>query len=982
MHQIRSRMRRIERGMIAVAAGVIMMWAATAGAQTYTFNVLYPFNGTSGAEPKGTLVSDASGNLYGTTEKGGADNYGTVFELVNNAGTYAEQVLYSFTGGSDGEYPSAGLTMDASGNLYGIAAGGTAGVFELVNTGGGTFSYRQVYSFTSQSDGTGPEGNLALDSNGDLFGVTASGGSNYGLVYELVNSGGVYSEKILYAFSGGADGSIPDAGVTLDSRGNIYGTTVEGGADGWGAVYELVNNGGAYSEETLYSFTDGSDGASPQAGVTLDARGDIFGTTQGDGTTTLGFVFELVNSSGTYTETTLHAFSNANNDGKAPESAVVMDANGNLFGTTEYGGGSANDGTVYELVYSSSTGSYTEQILYAFTGGTDGDQPTAGLFLDSSGDLFGSSPKGGSSGDGVTWELSTGSAATTSLTLTSPANPIFQGESATLVATITPNPAGASVAGSVTFSEGSTQLGTTSVFNNAAVFTVPAALLGTGSDTITAQFTPTSGNVAGSSGSVVETVNPASDLADLNGTNTFTGNQTVNGGVNATSFSGNGAGLTNVVASDLNCAACVGNAQLGVDYAGSASQGGPAVNSLQLGGWPASFFATLDSNSFNGDQTVNGSLTTKANLNGLNGNFSGSLSSAGVNLAPLGTATSAEGYNSGALATTASVFNSTAGVPQNIQFGWQAEPAAGTNNTPGPAATLNLLYGANGTPTETGLSVNANGTINFAAGQTFPGAVGSITGVTAGTGLAGGGTSGNVTLNLATNACPAGTALTALPFTCSPVVTAGVNVFTGNQTVNGTVTASAFVGNGAGLTNINVATATTAATAANALALGGQPPSYYATAGSNTFTSAQTMPSVNVTGGTQTGTLAIGGGTPITEYLSITLPVTLPAIHPGACTTFQTAELTGFTPGNDDTIAMGIPSVLQSGLNSAAPGPGGPAPPPGPPPPPPGPPIFLVYQAWETTSSANTTITLQVCNPSTPYNGGATGVIRFDIFRH
>lgn len=245
---------------------------------------------------------------------------------------------------------------------------------------------------------------------------------------------------------------------------------------------------------------------------------------------------------------------------------------------------------------------------------------------------------------------------------------------------------------------------------------------------------------------------------------------------------------------------------------------------------------------------------------------------------------------------------------------------------------------------------------------------------------------GTTQIALAENSCPAGTALTALPFTCSPVLTTGTNIFTGNQTVNGTVTASAFVGNGAGLTNINVATA------ANALALGGQPPSYYATAGSNTFTSAQTMPSVNVTGTTQTGALTVGGGTPITEYLSVTLPVTLPAINPGTCTTFQTAELTGFTPGDGDTIAMGIPRALQSGLtNSPAPGPG-PAPPPGPgpaaaagpgpAPPPPGPPIFLVYQAWETTSSANTTITLQVCNPSTPYNGGATGVIRFDVFRH
>lgn len=243
--------------------------------------------------------------------------------------------------------------------------------------------------------------------------------------------------------------------------------------------------------------------------------------------------------------------------------------------------------------------------------------------------------------------------------------------------------------------------------------------------------------------------------------------------------------------------------------------------------------------------------------------------------------------------------------------------------------------------------------------------MGTITGVTAGTGLAGGGSSGNVTVNLAANACPAGTALSALPFACSPFAGQGANNFLGNQNVTGTVTATAFSGNGAGLTGVSAATA---ATASNALALGGNAPSFYATTGTNTFTGGQSMPSVSVSGATATGSITVGGGTPITQYISVTQPITLPSIRAGQCTTFETAALTGFTPGSSDSIALGIPSVFLTGLEDRSHG----VPPP----------VFLVFQAWETSSSPGTTITLQVCNPSSNYGGGAAGTVRIDVFKH
>ena len=353
------------------------------------------------------------------------------------------------------------------------------------------------------------------------------------------------------------------------------------------------------------------------------------------------------------------------------------------------------------------------------------------------------------------------------------------------------------------------------------------------------------------------------DYAFLNGGNSFNGNQVVNGNVSATNFAGNGSGLTGVLAAGLACAGCVTNSQLGVNYAGSTSQGGPATDALMLDGLPATAFASTGANSFTGDQNITGNLTTTGAVNAASLNLTGPFSTSNLVLPPGGTATASQGFNSGALDSSASLFNSTTSSAQSFVFRWQAEPVTSSNNTANPAATLNLLYGANGTPSETGLSLNANGTINFAAGQTFPGAggSGSITGVTAGTGLAGGGTSGNVTLNLANNACAAGSALTALPFTCSPFASTGANTFSGNQIVTGTVSASAFSGDGSGLTNISAATA---ATAANALALGGLAPSAYATTGGNTFSGTQTISSgdlslPNTSSAGASGVITLGG---------------------------------------------------------------------------------------------------------------------------
>jgi hypothetical protein len=200
-----------------------------------------------------------------------------------------------------------------------------------------------------------------------------------------------------------------------------------------------------------------------------------------------------------------------------------------------------------------------------------------------------------------------------------------------------------------------------------------------------------------------------------------------------------------------------------------------------------------------------------------------------------------------------------------------------------------------------------------------------------------------------------------------PFATLGSNIFSGNQSVSGSVTATAFSGNGSALTGVNALSALTAASAtdaASAASLNGVPASNFARLDvDNAFTGNQNITgNIAATGGiTASGSLTIGGGTPISEYVSITHSITLPAINPGSCTTFITAAVTGFTPGSGDTIALGTPRTLLTGLGSG---------------------VFLVYEAWETTTTESPTITIRVCNPSSRYRGGNSGTIRIDIFKH
>jgi len=320
-------------------------------AQAQAFKILHAFSGSpDGANPTASLVQDASGNLYGTTFSGGASKQGTVFKLDTNG---TETVLYSFTGTPDGANPLGGVVMDAAGNLYGTT----------------------------------------------LYGGTA----NLGTVFEVDTAG---TETVLLSF-GGSDGASPGAGLVQDATGNLYGTTYNGGGGGgtvFGTVFELDTNG---TETVLYSFRGGSrDGQNPRAGVVLDAAGNLYGTTYygGDGNCTrymgCGVLFKLDTAGN---GTVLHSFVGSKTDGAYPHANLVWDAAGNLYTTTEYGGSGSctvGCGTVFKLDL---TGKKPRGIvLHSFTARRDGTHPSAGLVRDAAGNLYGTTQTGGGAADSGT----------------------------------------------------------------------------------------------------------------------------------------------------------------------------------------------------------------------------------------------------------------------------------------------------------------------------------------------------------------------------------------------------------------------------------------------------------------------------------------------------------------------------------------------------------------------------------------------------
>ena len=307
----------------------------------------------------------------------------------------AETVLYSFTGGVDGGYPYAGLVRDARGNLYGTTAYGGWARCGVVFKVSSSGQETVLHSFRGP-DGAHPWAGLILDGEGNLFGTTPFGGSfGYGTVFEITSAG---KYKLLHSFHA-KDGASPYGGLAQDAKGNFYGTTAYGGKFRYGTVFTLTRNG---KHKVLYNFPGGRDGASPYAGPVLDAAGDVYGTTTFGGASSNGTVFRV---SADGKEKVLHSF-NGPPDGANPYASLLRDIDGNLYGTTAGGGIDVNGvygGTAFEI-----TAAGKEKVLYHFCATIycpDGAYPYSGLIQDSSGNLYGTTESGGNSAPGVAFEL-------------------------------------------------------------------------------------------------------------------------------------------------------------------------------------------------------------------------------------------------------------------------------------------------------------------------------------------------------------------------------------------------------------------------------------------------------------------------------------------------------------------------------------------------------------------------------------------------
>jgi uncharacterized repeat protein (TIGR03803 family) len=394
------------------ACALFMTAFTTTQARAQTETILHNFMG----QPDGQFgyappIFDSLGNLYCTTSGGGSHGGGTVFKLTpNGSGGWTETILYSIGGSSDSpSEPWGGLTFDSAGNLYGTTYyGGENGygtVFQLKPSNGHWF-IKVLHSFNNNGeDGFYPQSGVVLDSAGNLYGTTSEGGAeNGGIVYELVlSSTGQYRERILHGFANPVNqvgnSSQP---LTFDSAGNLYGVSMVGGKDDFGVAFELTpQTGGSWKYKVLWGF-GGVSGTYPKSNLLVDSAGNLYGTAN-SGDNGFGTLYELSpTASGPWTEKSLAAF-NTFGYAEYPTGNIAFDAEGNIYGTS-FDGGPGNVGTVWEASPAGNE-AWTLTVLHNFGSGTDGAYPVGGVALDSSGNVYGTTATGGTAGFGTTWEV-------------------------------------------------------------------------------------------------------------------------------------------------------------------------------------------------------------------------------------------------------------------------------------------------------------------------------------------------------------------------------------------------------------------------------------------------------------------------------------------------------------------------------------------------------------------------------------------------
>jgi uncharacterized repeat protein (TIGR03803 family) len=401
------------RRLIAFLSVAFCVFPASSQAAIHK-SILHTFGRGTGspANPSTNLISDAEGNIYGATISGGnpacPEGCGVVYRLSPISGY---SVIYGFTGGTDGGNPLGSIVFDAEGNLYGVTAYGNGGVYRLSSQPDGTWAETTLHAFGGSPDGATPQSGLTMDVGGNLYGTTTSGGgAGTGCVYELTDApDGAWTESVLYSFQGGTDGRMPVSEVTVDPNGTLYGTTLQGGAYGYGTVYSLVDNAGTWTEAVLFSFQGGRYHGGPEGAVYLDSFGNLIGTTTNDDKDA-GTVFKLThNPDGSWSASVVHSFGKPS-DGFDPRGNLSADADGNLYGTTYIGGGAGNNGVLFRLSVHAG-GQYGYAVILDFDY-TDGANPVLGnrAFFDPAGNLLIATYYGGVQsgydGYGVILELS------------------------------------------------------------------------------------------------------------------------------------------------------------------------------------------------------------------------------------------------------------------------------------------------------------------------------------------------------------------------------------------------------------------------------------------------------------------------------------------------------------------------------------------------------------------------------------------------
>jgi uncharacterized repeat protein (TIGR03803 family) len=374
---------------------------ASQPAHSQTYSVLYNFTnqGSTGGDPYGGPILDQLGNLYGTTYLGGSYGSGTVYELSPSGSSWTYRTLYDLKGVTDGAGPG-----------YGSVAFGPDHMLYATTEGGGYFGTAfavcdcpqkeyVVHRFGNGTDGAEPMGGVVFDPAGNLFGTTLVGGNNgNGTVFEIKSSGNTWIESAIYKFAGGTDAINPVAPVSIDGHGNLYGTAPAGGVYSNGAVYELSHSATGWNETVLYSFQGLSDGQNPVGGVIVDPSGNLYGTTFDGGNNGGGTVYELSPSDAGWKFAIVYSLTGGYS---GPYNKLTRDTNGNLYGTTT--GGANNLGTVFKL--SPANGSWTYTDLYDFPGGNDGGFPYGTLAVDANGNIYGTATIGGSDHQGVLFEI-------------------------------------------------------------------------------------------------------------------------------------------------------------------------------------------------------------------------------------------------------------------------------------------------------------------------------------------------------------------------------------------------------------------------------------------------------------------------------------------------------------------------------------------------------------------------------------------------